>query len=158
MSWRTAKGEKWEAIKGDIAHDRLKSGIANGTIQGVLAWVGKEPVGWCTFGPRRSFPRLDRAPSLACEDADVVWSIPCFYVRPGFRGKGVATALLKKALEIMKARGAGIVEGYPSKPGKDGNYVAAFSWTGTRSLFANLGFTPAGNEDGGKMRVRKPLR
>ena len=155
--WRIAKGEKWEAIKGEAARQRLHDGIANGSMHGALALENGEPIGWCTFGPRRSFSRLDRAPSFTCDDADEVWSIPCYFIKPGFRGKGVATGLLSFVIQLLQARHVRVLEGYPSKPGADGQYVAAFAWTGTQGLFAKLGFTLAGNADGGKQRVRRTL-
>lgn len=67
QAWRIRKGEKWGDVKGDVARERLRSGVRDGSVQAVLAFDGDRPVGWCTFGPRRSFPRLDRAPSLRCE-------------------------------------------------------------------------------------------
>ena len=67
---------------------------------------------------------------------------------------GVSKALLAAALRAMKEHGCKIVEGYPLKPGKDGQYIAAFSWTGTQSLFSKAGFRVVGNKDGGKQRVR----
>ena len=70
---------------------------------------------------------------------------------------GVSKAMLKHALEAMKAKGVEIAEGYPSKPDKDGQYIAAFSWTGTLSLFEKAGFVTAGNAEGSKRRVRKQL-
>ena len=155
--WRIGKGEKWDVIKGEAARKRLYDGISNGTMQGALALDRGEPVGWCTFGPRPHFARLDRSPSFACEDADQVWSIPCYFIKPGFRGKGIATGLLTFVMNLLKAKGVTTLEGYPSKPGPDGKYVAAFAWTGTQSLFSRLGFTIAGNPDGGKQRVRRKL-
>ncbi len=158
QAWRTEKGERWKDVQGAVARERLRAGVLDGSVHAVLAFDGQTPVGWCTFGPRTSFPKLDRAPSLRCDDAARVWSIPCFYVARGRRGQGVATALLAHALRAMAARGAEIAEGYPSRPGPDGRYIDAFSWTGTRSLFEKAGFTVAGNPDGGKVRVRKILR
>jgi GNAT superfamily N-acetyltransferase len=158
QAWRIERGERWKAVQGDVAKERLHAGVLDGSVHAILAFDEKTPVGWCTFGPRKSFPRLDRAPSLRCDDAERVWSIPCFFVARGYRGRGVATAMLAHALRAMAARGAEIAEGYPSKPGKDGRYIAAFSWTGTRSLFEKAGFSVAGNPDGGKQRVRKILR
>ena len=157
QAWRIAKGERWDDVKGASAKQRLRRGIEAGTTMGALAFDGDTPVGWCTYGPRPSFPRLDRAPSLRCDDAERVWSIPCFFVVRGYRGQGVATALLAHAVRSMAAHGAALVEGYPAKPNADGKYIAAFSWTGTRSLFAKAGFTLAGNPDAGKVRVRKEL-
>ncbi len=155
QAWRVEKGEKWKAVQGAVAKERLRKGILNGTTMGVLAFDGEMPIGWCTFGPRDSFPRLNRAPSLKCDDSSHVWSIPCFFVLRDYRGQGVAKAMLKHALEAMKAKGVEIVEGYPSKPNKDGKYINAFAYTGTISLFEKLGFVTAGNPDTSKIRVRK---
>jgi GNAT superfamily N-acetyltransferase len=153
--WRLAKGEKWDIIKGDVAKERLRQGVATGRTMGVLAFVEGKPVGWCTFGPRPSLARLDRAPSLACDDASVAWSIPCFFVAKDFRRKGVAGALLEAALRAIEAKGGRIAEGYPSRPDAEGKYVPSFSYTGTISLFARAGFVPADDRDRGKQRVRK---
>ena len=155
--WRVREGESWEAIKGKTAKARMKKGVADGSIRAVLAFEGREPVGWCTFGPRLDFPRLERARSLRCDDAGEVWSLPCFFVRAGHRGKGVGGAMLASALKEMKRLGARTAEGYPSKPGKDGKYISSFSWTGTMRLFEKRGFKPAGNTGGGKVRLRKEL-
>lgn len=158
QAWRIERGERWNEVKGAVAKERLREGVLDGTTQAVLAFDGDKPVGWCTFGPRDSFPRLNRARSLRCDDSSRVWSLPCFFVARGYRGRGVAKAMLAKALEAMRERGAEIAEGYPSKPDKDGQYIAAFSWTGTLSLFEKAGFTTAGNAEGSKRRVRKALK
>ena len=123
-----------------------------------MAFVGDTPVGWCNFGPRLTYPRLERARTLKCADADQVWSVTCFYVARGNREQGVATALLAHALRVMKKLKVRIVEAYPSKPDKEGRYVATFAWTGTQSLFQKAGFEVVGNPDGGKQRVRKQLQ
>lgn len=158
MSWRTAKGEKWEAIKGDEAKTRMRRLIESGQTHGVLAFDGEEPVGWSAFDRRPNFAKLDRSPSLACDDADQVWSIPCFFIAKSHRNQGVSAALLAFALQALKRHGATIVEGYPAKPAKDGKPMpAAFAWTGPDAMFAKAGFTIAGNPDGGKRRVRKSL-
>lgn len=157
QAWRTTRGEHWDDIKGVTARSRLRRGVRNGAVHGILAYVGSNPVGWCTFGPRESFDRLNRAPSLKCDDASRVWSIPCFYVRREYREQGIAGVLLKHALQSLKKRGVEIAEGYPVQPNANGEYIPAFSWTGTRSLFQREGFTVAGNRTGGKQRVRKHL-
>lgn len=157
QAWRIAKGERWDAVKGDVAKERLRRGIEDGTTLGVLAFDGEAPIGWCTYGPRTSFPRLTRARSLQCEDAALVWSIPCFFVLRAHRRQGVAGALLDHALQAMTERGATMAEGYPSAPNKDGSYIAAFSWTGTISLFEKAGFVPVGNAETSKRRMRKSL-
>lgn len=158
QSWRIGKGEKWDAVKGEEARRRLEHQVKTGQAHAILAYVDGRPIGWAAFGPRRDFAKLDRAPSLACDDADVVWSLPCFFVTAGHRGQGVAGAMLDAATAAIKARGGAIAEGYPVKPPADGKPLpAAFAWTGTRSLFAGKGFAIVGNPEGGKARVRKSL-
>lgn len=158
MSWRNEKGDDWNKIKGPTAKARFKKLVTSGKAHGVLAFVGGEPVGWCSFDKRRDYPKLDRAPSLKCEDADQVWSVPCFFVHKNFRGKGVGTALLRHVLRALKKRGAEIVEGYPVKPYKFGKQIPhAFAWTGTLPMFAGAGFKPVGKKDVGKQRVRTEL-
>jgi GNAT superfamily N-acetyltransferase len=158
QAWRIEKGERWDDVKGTDAKERLRRGIESGTTFGVLAFDGETPIGWCTYGPRDSFPRLNRARSLRCEDSSLVWSVPCFFVLRDYRRQGVAKALLDHTLGAMAERGVEIVEGYPSAPNKGGSYIAAFSWTGTISLFERAGFALAGSAEASKRRMRKTLR
>src|SRR5258708_5691270 len=110
------------------------------------------------LGPRTEFSRLDRAPSLACDDAQRVWSLPCFYVKSGYRGKGIAMALLNRAVELLRVRGAKVLEGYPVSPQvRGGRIPAAFAYTGTVAMFGAAGFKPADKKDQGKRRVRLEL-
>jgi predicted GNAT family acetyltransferase len=155
QSWKIEKGERWADIKGNKAKQRLKKGIEKGTTHAILAYDGNTPVGWLCFGPRESFPRLNRARTLRCDDISDVWSITCFFVRRGFRKKGVASAMLQSALKTMKKMKVKIAEGYPSKPDKNGNYVDTFAWTGTIGLFENAGFETAGSKLTSKRRMRK---
>ncbi len=158
MWWRIEAGERWDEVKGTKAKARLRKLAKSGAIRGVLAFDGEKPVGWCTYGPRPSFPRLHRSPSLACDDGERVWSVPCFFVRAGYRGLGVAKILLAATLAEMQAAGAQIIEGYPVRAATPGQDIpAAFAWTGTESLFSAAGFVPAAEKPRGKQRVRKTL-
>ena len=134
----------------------MKALVLEGRARGVLAYAGEEPVGWLSYGKRREYPKLDRAPSLAVDDADRVWSLPCFFVKAGFRGQGVAGKLLDHALRAMKKAKAEIAEGYPSKV--SGKAAAAFIYTGVPSLFERAGFEIAQARPKGKQRMRKTLR
>lgn len=159
MFWRLEKGERFSDVKGAEAKRRMKALVRNGEAQGLLAFVGDEPVGWLALGPRREFKKLDRAPSLKCDDADDVWSLPCFFVHKDWRGQGVARSLLKAALPVLKARGAKLVEGYPVKPPAGTAKMAAASvYTGTVPLFLEQDFELVAERPKGKQRVRKQLR
>jgi len=157
MYWRLEKGERWDDLKGAPAKRKFKRLVAAGKALGAIAFAGTEPVGWIAYGPRRDFPRLDRARTLACDDGERVWSLPCFYIKPGWRDRGVAAALLAHAVGRLARAGAQIAEGYPVnlKPGQ--RLPNAFAWTGTRGLFARAGFKLAGPGSTSKVRVRRRL-
>ncbi|MGH7607523.1 MAG: GNAT family N-acetyltransferase, partial [Gemmatimonadales bacterium] len=84
-----------------------------------------------------------------------VWSLPCVFIKAGWRDRGVATALLRHALRSLRRQGAKIAEGYPVnlKPGQ--RLPGAFAWTGTRSLFRDAGFELAGPGGTSKVRMRR---
>jgi len=155
MYWRLEKSERWEDLKGEPAKRRMRQLVAAGKAQGVIAFAGKEPVGWIAYGRRHDFPRLGRARTLACQDTGDVWALPCFYVKAGWRDQGVATALLRHALGSLRRQGAKVAEGYPVnlKPGQ--RLPNAFAWTGTRSLFSDAGFELAGPGNTSKLRMRR---
>lgn len=158
MFWRLEKGERFDDLKGGPAKRRFKTLVMRGEAKGLLAYADGAPVGWVSLGPRRAFAKLDRAPSLACDDADEVHSLPCFFVLPGSRGKGVATALLNAAVLALKKAGAHLVEGYPVKPAKPGEKIpAAFAYTGTLPLFEKAGFKVVAARPTGRQRTRKVL-
>ena len=159
MWWRLEKGERWPEVKGAPAKRRLRALVRAGRANGVLAFEGGEPVGWCAYQRRVDLPRLDRAPSLACRDAHEVWSLPCFFVKPGRRREGVARGLLEAALGRLRRRGARLVEGYPVKPPRPGERMSpAFIYTGTPGLFRAAGFRYAARRPRGRQRVRLRLR
>ncbi|HZY05515.1 MAG TPA: GNAT family N-acetyltransferase [Anaeromyxobacteraceae bacterium] len=158
MWWRIEAGERWPEVKGARAKRRLRELVRFGRAHGVLAFADGEPVGWCAYDRRVDLPRLDRAPSLACDDPEAVWSLPCFFVKAGWRGKGVASGLLAAALRHLRRRGAGLAEGYPLKPPRPGDRDAARSFTGTPRLFRAAGFRVASRRPRGRQRVRLALR
>jgi GNAT superfamily N-acetyltransferase len=158
MYWRHPLGERWDDVKGGENRQRFRTLVLAGKAHGMIAYVDNSPVGWIAFDKRRDYARLDRSPSLACEDADCVWSLPCFFVRNGLRRRGISSALLAAALKELRRRGAGIVEAYPARPATAGKPIpAAFAFTGTQSLFRKQGFAAVGRRDAGKQRMRLEL-
>ena len=135
-----------------------KKMVLNGSVRCLIAYDGDEPIGWCTFGKRTDFPRLNRARTLKCDDSETVCSIPCFYIKNRYRKKGVSTELLKTATAISASEGESVLEGYPVKSTKPGNesIPGGFAWTGTISLFEKQGFTLAGSSSTAKLRYPAP--
>ena len=80
----------------------LRDQCAADPVPGVVAYLGDLPVGWCGFGPRSAMRRLERSRTIPAIDGQPVWSIVCFDVRPGYRRRGVANALLAGAIEELK--------------------------------------------------------
>jgi GNAT superfamily N-acetyltransferase len=106
----------------------------------LLAFHGDLAVGWCQVTPRDAVPWLDRAWRLKRVDDVPVWSISCFYIRKGYRKRGVSSALIAAALKAAKSAGAPALEAYPL----DGDLTGSSSWTGYASTFARAGFRVVG--------------
>jgi GNAT superfamily N-acetyltransferase len=107
-----------------------------GEHDGLLAFEGKEPVGWVQVGPRDRLVKL--VSELGLDPDPAVWAATCFLVAPTHRGRGVAGVLLRGAVECARAAGASRIEGYP----RSGETLAdADAWTGTVALFQACGLT-----------------
>lgn len=106
---------------------------------GLIAYVDGEPVGWCGLGPRAAMPRLMNSRTIPSVDDVPVWSIGCFKIRPGFRRRGVARALLDGAVEYARSQGAPAVEAYPIDP--EGQRIdVGFGFVGFTPMFEAAGF------------------
>jgi GNAT superfamily N-acetyltransferase len=121
---------------------------------GVLAYDGGEVVGWAAVAPRAELP-FERSRKIPHVDDLPVWSLWCIRVRPGRRGRGIAHALVRGAVDYAASNGAPAVEGYPADNG--GRRVdPTMAFVGTRRLFEQAGFTKAADTDavaGGFPRV-----
>jgi GNAT superfamily N-acetyltransferase len=110
--------------------------VNDGPPPGLLAFDGDLAVGWCQLTPRGALPWLDRTWRLKRVDDEPVWSLSCFYVRKGYRKRGVASALIAAALDAAQRAGASALEAYPL----DANLTPSASHTGYVSTFARAGF------------------
>ena len=68
-----------------------------------------------------------------------VWSIGCFQIRPGYRRRGIAKALLAGVIEAARDAGAPGVEAYPIDPEGQRVEVGA-GYVGIASMFDAAGF------------------
>jgi GNAT superfamily N-acetyltransferase len=125
--------------KGEGCRKALKRLVKSREIPGILAYVDGEPVGWCSVGPRESYPVLERSRVLRRVDDEPVWSVVCFFVAKQYRGKGLMVKLLEEAIEYVKEQGGKILEGYPVEP-KKGRMPDPFVYTGAASAFRKAGF------------------
>ena len=106
-----------------------------GEYDGLVAYDGRDPVGWCQLGLRDRLEKLVLQFELAPEPR--TWAVSCFLVSPSHRGCGVASALLEAAIQAARAGGADQLEGYPRTTADDPGEL----WTGPEALFVRAGFT-----------------
>jgi GNAT superfamily N-acetyltransferase len=129
-------GKLWEESKGEKNRASFRRLVKAGKVHAVLAFCGEEPIGWCSFGPRETFPRLETVRALKRDWSADTWSIVCFYIPARWRGRGVASRLLGEATTQAFALGAREIEGYPVVPKNPPERIpAAFAWTGVPALF-----------------------
>lgn len=110
--------------------------VKRGPPPGLLAFDGALAVGWCQLTPREALPWLDRAWRLKRVDDVPVWSLSCFYVRIGYRKRGVTSALIAAAVDAARRAKAAGLEAYPL----DADLTPSSSSTGYASTFARSGF------------------
>ena len=113
---------------------------------GLIAVADGEAAGWCALGPRARFARGIRTPSFKGRDAsedERAWLLPCLFVAPAFRGKGVTRTLIEGAVEHARANGATCIEAFP------------YLGTKRRSKDVQVGFSPQ-FQAAGFVEMRRP--
>jgi GNAT superfamily N-acetyltransferase len=126
----TAEGRRRAALA-KLARRRKNSA-------GLVAYRDGEPIGFISLGPRYDFSRIERSKATPPVDDVPAWVIPCITVRRGYRGQGVAVAMIRAAVEYAGERGAPAVEAYPRADGKRVN--DDFAFFGTDAMFRKAGF------------------
>src|SRR5258708_1075053 len=110
--------------------------VKGGRPPGLLALDRDVAIGWCQLTPRDALPWLDRTWRLKRADDVPVWSLSCFYVRIGYRKRGITSHLIAAALKAAQRAKAAALEAYPL----DAEQTPSASWTGYASTFARAGF------------------
>jgi len=134
MYWRI--GEEYRRRSSESNKAEFCDLVHQGGPSGLLAYEGDLCVGWCQLTPRDALPWLDRTWRLKRIDDSPVWSLSCFYIRKGYRKKGVTSALIAAALKTAERAGAPALEAYPL----DANLTPSSSSTGYLSTFERAGF------------------
>lgn len=121
-----------------VNRERKLARVRAGTAHAALVFDGDDCLGWCQFGAPGEVPRIKNRKTYeqglkALPD----WRIACNFVGKGNRRRGVATAALAGALDLIASLGGGTVEGYP----EDARSVpAGFLFNGALSTYEQLGF------------------
>lgn len=144
----------WEKGLVRIICQLAKQQIASGVLRGYLAYADDVSIGWCNANDKANFPEESgnearfHAPAEKREKV-----VACFEIAPEFRGKGVATALLKRVIDDAKSEGYIAVEAFPRI--RDERYE--WDCPGPVRLYEKVGF-PKMSEKDGRVVMRKELR
>lgn len=140
MRWRMASTQYQRSSK-ESRVAALADLVCQGVPIGVLAYLGDEPVGWCSIAPREMYTALERYRALPRLDDRPVWSVVCFFIDRRIRRQGVTLGLLNSAVKYAISEGVKIVEGYPMPSG------GLYTYMGSQAIFEQAGFrdvTPPG--------------
>ena len=155
MWMRLARGE-FSGGKGEGNRRALRSIVRSGAEPGLLAYVDGEPAGWCAVAPRESYTRLARSRTLKPVDDRPVWSIVCFFVERGARGRGLSERMLRAAVDHARSYGARLVEGYPVD--KVERSHPDFMFFGAKRMYDRTGFKEVARRKETRPVVRRTLR
>jgi GNAT superfamily N-acetyltransferase len=155
MWWRSTRRE-FEERKGEGNRLAMKALVDSGEVPGLLAYARGRPAAWCSVAPRERFSSLERSRVLRRLDARPVWSIVCFYVGRSYRGRGLGEALIRGALDYVRAQGGRIVEAYPTLP-RGRRLAPVSSFMGLPAMFARAGFEERARPSASKLIVRAVL-
>ena len=132
---RGATGRRRPALNRQRKLERVRAG----TTHAALVFDGDDCLGWCQFGAPDELPRIkSRAAYEKGQSTPPDWRIACNFVGKGHRRRGVATAALAGALDLIAGLGGGTVEGYPEAAD---SVPAGFLFNGALSTYERLGFT-----------------
>ena len=152
MYWRD--GSAYRRGGTDANKSAFRKIVTAGPPPGLLAFAGDLAVGWCQLTPRDALPWLDRTWRLARVDAAPVWSLSCFYIRIGYRRKGVTSALIAAAVRIARRAKAPALEAYPL----DASKSPSSTHTGYVTTFARAGFVEVARRTPERAIMRLALR
>jgi GNAT superfamily N-acetyltransferase len=136
MYWRI--GRQYHQRPREQNRHAFRQIVKQGLPPGLLAFDGTRVVGWCQLTARDDLRWLNHTRFFERVDDVPVWCISCFYVRRGYRRKGVMSALIAAALNAAKRANAPALEAYPVDTARADSTTNVF--TGTASTFKRAGF------------------
>jgi len=124
--------------------------LAGPELCGVVASVAGRVCGWLKVVRSSALPRLYQQRvyrSLPCFQAEPpareqVYAIACLYVAEAEREHGVAGALLRTAIEVVRELGGAALEAFPRAAPAGERLRPDEVWLGPEALFQASGFTP----------------
>lgn len=164
---RITIGERAAALGGGFEGLRLalresaESLIKEGIMHGYLAYDDGLAIGWCNANERQNYIRVGSFDPgkqqkedyyISSGEKGKIKSLVCFEIAPGYRGKGVAKALLQRVCEDAKSEGFELVEVYPQLS----EAYSPLDFNGPVTMYQNAGFEEA-DRHGKTIVMRKKL-
>jgi GNAT superfamily N-acetyltransferase len=156
MWWRISRSQ-FEKQKGEGNRRAMKRIVMSRQVPGILAYENRQPIAWCSVGPRESFPVLGRSRVLKPVDDKPVWSIVCFYIPARYRRQGLSGKLIRAAIQYVRSQGGRMIEAYPVEP-KKGQTADVYAWTGLASTFRKMKFKEVARRSPTRPIMRKAIR
>jgi GNAT superfamily N-acetyltransferase len=141
---------------GETNKRAFKSLVDSGYVPGLIGYEKGAPVGWVSLSPREDYVKLRRSPVMKPVDDKPVWSIVCFFVDRGARGRGVSEALLRAAIDYARSQGATLLEAYPVD--KQERSHPDLMFFGAKSMYDRAGFKEVARRKRERPVVRRALR
>lgn len=152
------RGRDWSNSTADGNRAEMEGRSGDDPAAGLVAYEDGAAIGWVSLGPREAFDRLTHSKVLGPVDETPVWSVVCFVVSKGARGRGVARAMLDAAIDHARRHGATHLEAYPTDTSGD-RIPAANVYAGTLAMFEDAGFdVVAQRQANASTRVRPIVR
>jgi GNAT superfamily N-acetyltransferase len=85
-----------------------------------------------------------------------VWSIVCFFVDEGARGRGLSARMLRAAVDYARSQGARLLEAYPVDKEERSHPDSMFF--GTKTMYDRAGFREVARRKSTRPVVRRVLR
>jgi GNAT superfamily N-acetyltransferase len=133
----------------------MKTLVDEGTVPGIIGYDGGVPVAWVSLGPRGDYSKLRRSPIMKPVDDQPVWSIVCFFVDRGVRGRGLSKRMLAAAEDYARSQGARLLEAYPVD--SDGASDPDSMFFGASSMYERAGYREVARRRPTRPVVRKAI-
>ncbi|HXK20710.1 MAG TPA: GNAT family N-acetyltransferase [Polyangiaceae bacterium] len=128
----------------------LRARLSEAELCGVVARTSDSVCGWLKVMRESAVPRLYAQRvyrNLPCFQAepgarDDVYAVSCCYVAEAERGRGVASSLLRTAIDLVQELGGVAVEAFPRAAPSGEKLRPDEIWMGPEELFHSAGFAP----------------
>jgi predicted GNAT family acetyltransferase len=151
--WPRLTASDFEAMGKEKRKRAFRSCVEKGPVPGLLLYDNDIAIGWVAVSPRADVIRFEKAKASELElgkNSEKHYAITCFYVRTGYRKRGLMSELAKAAIDHARKKKATAVDVCPIE--SDRPLMWGEGFVGIVSVFRELGF-----EEVARRSPRRPL-